>query len=152
MPRNENDVEDIRKWVGVRLSKEMMHQVALVIGSHPEYAWRTPNDFVRDAVRRHIEHIRRQEMYRQQEILALPSRVEAVVAKTLGDRAAKDFEGRLANATKDIDPLTNPEDYLVAFLTLLSSTYGPTLAKRITERLAKADAEASESNGSGDAI
>ena len=49
--------KDERKWVGVRISKAMMHQVSDIIENHPELAYSNPNDFIRDATRRRIETI-----------------------------------------------------------------------------------------------
>lgn len=141
MPEDDEGSEDNRKWVGVRLSKAMMHQVEDAVEGHPEYAWSTPNDFVRDAVRRHLEYVRQQEYLKQGELMALPERVEDVLKRSLGDKFAGEFERRLAKATKGIDPAKDPRTYIQAVTALLSSTLGPTMAKVITDGMTRGKGE-----------
>ena len=129
--------EDGRKWVGVRISKAMMHQVEDIIAQHPEYAWNTPNDFIRDATRRYMEYVHQQEALKGAALTEMPKRVEGVLEETLGDGFAKEFESLLEKRTSGIDASKEPEAYMAAVNAALSEVFGPTVARLVTERMAR---------------
>lgn len=133
-----NDEQDDRKWVGVRISKAMMRQIEEIMEKHPEYAWNTPNDFIRDATRRYMEYIYQQEALKGAAISDMPRRVEGVLEETLGDSFAKEFEAILEKRTKGIDAKSDPEAYMAAVNDALSEVFGPTVAKLVTQRMARA--------------
>ncbi|MEM4292930.1 MAG: hypothetical protein QXJ27_02015 [Thermoplasmata archaeon] len=132
----EEDTEkDERKWVGVRLSKTMMHQIEMVVNTHPEYAWNGPNDFVRDAVRRHLEYIRRQDMLREGKIEMLQPRVEKLIEDSLGVEERAKFERELKAIEREIDVAKEPLAFVEALTKLLENTYGQAIAKTISRKL-----------------
>lgn len=132
---NEDLEKDERKWVGVRLSKVMMHQIEMVVNTHPEYAWNGPNDFVRDAVRRHLEYIRRQDMLREGKIEALQPKVEKLIEDSLGLEERTRFERELKAIEKEIDVAKEPQAFIDALTKLLENTYGTAIAKTISKKL-----------------
>ncbi|MEM3397250.1 MAG: hypothetical protein QW620_06725 [Thermoplasmata archaeon] len=132
----EEDTEkDERKWVGVRLSKVMMHQIEMVVNTHPEYAWNGPNDFVRDAVRRHLEYIRRQDMLREGKIETLQPKVEQLIEESLGVEERARFEKELKAIEREIDVAKEPQAFVDALTKLLENTYGQSIAKTISKKL-----------------
>ncbi|MCX8173189.1 MAG: hypothetical protein N3F63_01050 [Thermoplasmata archaeon] len=132
----EEDIEkDERKWVGVRLSKVMMHQIEMVVNTHPEYAWNGPNDFVRDAVRRHLEYIRRQDMLREGRIESLQPKVEQIIEESLGVEERTRFERELRAIEREIDVAKEPQAFVDALTKLLENTYGQSIAKTISKKL-----------------
>lgn len=132
---DEDSEKDDRKWVGVRLSKVMMHQIEAVVSTHPEYAWNGPNDFVRDAVRRHLEYIRRQDLIREGKIEALQPRVEKLIEDSLGEEARTQFERELKAIEREIDVTKQPMVFIDALTKLLENTYGQAIAKTISKKL-----------------
>lgn len=131
----ENIEKDERKWVGVRLSKVMMHQIEMVVNTHPEYAWNGPNDFVRDAVRRHLEYIRRQDMLREGKIEMIQPKVEQLIEESLGVEERARFERELKAIEKEIDVAKEPQAFVDALTKLLENTYGQSIAKTISKKL-----------------
>ena len=129
--------DDTRKWVGVRISKAMMHQVEEIIAAHPEYAWSTPNDFIRDATRRYMEYVHQQDALKGAAVRDMPARVEGVLEETLGEGYAKEFETILEQRTHGIDASDDPERYMEAVNGALSEIFGPTVAKLVTQRMAR---------------
>ena len=129
------DKKDERKWVGVRISKAMMHQVSEIIDRHPELAYSTPNDFIRDATRRHIETIVTRDIMAGANVNALPERVESIIEDAVGEGLAKDLEHQLEALLKNMDPKENPDEFLEAIKAILSSTFGPTMAETIASRI-----------------
>jgi hypothetical protein len=139
--------EDKRKWVGVRISKAMMHQVEDVIRDHPEYAWNTPNDFIRDATRRYMEHIHQQEALRKEAMAGMPGRVEGVLEEALGESFTKEFEAVLDKRTGGLDPVKDAEAYVAALDVTLAEYFGPTVARLVTQRMGKASEAVKEGEG-----
>ena len=136
--------KDERKWVGVRISKAMMYQVSEIIEGHPELAYSTPNDFIRDATRRRIEVIMEREMVARANITALPDRVESIIEDAVGEGLARDLETELRKLLEHIDPKKDPDGFMRGVKKILSSTFGPTMAETIASRII------SESNGTND--
>jgi hypothetical protein len=132
--------DDARKWVGVRISKAMMRQVEEVIEAHPEYAWSTPNDFIRDATRRYMEYIHQQDAMKGAAVREMPARVEGMLEETLGEGYAKEFEAILEQRTRGIDAAAEPDKYMEAVSGALSEIFGPTVAKLVTQRMARGGA------------
>ena len=129
--------KDERKWVGVRISKAMMHQVCEIIEGHPELAYSTPNDFIRDATRRRIEVIMEREMVARANITALPDRVESIIEDAVGEGLARDLEKELGKLLDSIDPKRDPDGFMRGVKQILSSTFGPTMAETIASRIIK---------------
>ena len=129
--------KDDRKWVGVRISKAMMHQVSEIIEDHPELAYSTPNDFIRDATRRRIEIIMEREMVARANITALPDRVESIIEDAVGEGLARDLETELRKLLEKVDPKKDPDAFMRGVKTILSSTFGPTMAETIASRIIK---------------
>ncbi|MGC9059875.1 MAG: hypothetical protein ACP5JR_01365 [Thermoplasmata archaeon] len=127
--------KDERKWVGVRLSKVMMHQIEDVVNSHPEYAWNGPNDFVRDAVRRHLEYIRRQDLLREGKIASLQPKVEKLIEDSFGEEERTRFERELKAIEREIDLAREPQRFVEALTKLLENTYGQAIARTISKKL-----------------
>jgi len=113
----------------------MMHQIEAVVSTHPEYAWNGPNDFVRDAVRRHLEYIRRQDLIREGKIEALQPRVEKLIEDSLGEEARTQFERELKAIEREIDVTKQPMVFIDALTKLLENTYGQAIAKTISKKL-----------------
>ena len=132
MDRAKNDT---RKWVGVRISKVMMAQIEVTIENHPEWAWSNPNDFVRDAVRRHLEYVRQQESLRRKSILGLHTRVLELSKEMLDYSTYEEFKEKLLNVAKTTDIEKEPIKFLDASTELLGNLVGETLAKNIISRL-----------------
>ena len=130
-----DEQKDERKWVGVRISKLMMHQVEDIIEHHPEFAYNSPNDFIRDATRRHLEYIISMEIRTRENIVALPTMVESIVEEAVGQSLAKDFDKHMQKLIKDIDPNDKPEEFMEGLKKLLASTFGPTMADTITNKI-----------------
>jgi|GEM_PF-1806598 len=116
-----------KKWLGVRLSRAMMAQVEEVLQKHPEYAWSTPNDFVRDAVRRLLEHVRREEMLSRINTEAMEKSAKKIVEDTIGELAGKKLDEKL----KDVEPNKFDEKLFET----LSEMLGQKVAKGVIEKL-----------------
>lgn len=131
----EDKKKDERKWVGVRISKKMMHQVEDIIDRHPEFAYNTPNDFIRDATRRHLEYVISMEIKERENLRALPSKVESIVEEAVGQSLAKDFDARMKALMDEVDPNDRPEQFMDGLKKLLAATFGPTMAETITKKI-----------------
>lgn len=130
-----DEQKDERKWVGVRISKKMMHQVEDVVERHPEFAYSTPNDFIRDATRRHLEYVISMNIRARENISALPAKVESIVEEAVGTSLAKDFEKHMQELLKNTDPNDKPEEFMKGLKKILASTFGPTMAETITNKI-----------------
>ncbi len=127
--------KDDRKWVGVRISKPMMHQVEEVIDRHPEFAYTTPNDFIRDATRRHIEYVLSVERQAEANLEKLPDKVESIIEEAVGDSLARDFEKEIDKLLTKFDPNEKPDEFMDGLKKLLASTFGPTMAEAIANKI-----------------
>ncbi|MEM3493890.1 MAG: hypothetical protein QXD15_06010, partial [Thermoplasmata archaeon] len=107
----------------------------MVVNTHPEYAWNGPNDFVRDAIRRHLEYIRRQDMLREGKIEMLQPRVEKLIEDSLGVEERAKFERELKAIEREIDVAKEPLAFVEALTKLLENTYGQAIAKTISRKL-----------------
>ncbi|MCK4717718.1 MAG: hypothetical protein KAT70_03525 [Thermoplasmata archaeon] len=126
---------DERKWVGVRLSKVMMAQVEETVETHPEWAWSNPNDFVRDAVRRHLEYVRKQDAMDSQKIMSLPSKLLDLVRGMLDTPSYDDFRRKLHSIMSDMEVEKEPRQFLDNATELLASYLGETLAGNIMDKM-----------------
>jgi len=128
-------VEDKRKWVGVRLSRLMMQQIETLIEEHLEWAWSTPNDFVRDAVRRHMEYVRTQGSFQKQRMEDFPKKAREVMKQVVDEGSLAEFEAKLDALLDSVDVNKEPKKFLDEFTEMLAEAVGPTLAKKLTGRL-----------------
>ncbi len=126
-----------KKWLGVRLSRVMMAQIAEVLRSHPEYAWSTPNDFVRDAVRRLLEHVGRQEALSKLNIEVMQSSARQVVEETIGASAGNELAERL----KAIEESKFDEQFLESLTDMLGKKVAKGVIEKLRERAKEGNAE-----------
>ena len=122
---------DERKWVGVRLSKVMMAQVEEMVKTHPEWAWSSNNDFVRDAVRRLLEHVRKQDAMRRQNLVSLPKRILELTRDMLDEESYQQFRRKLLDLVGTLDFEKEPEEFLDSATEMLASYLGENLARRV---------------------
>ncbi|MCD6461712.1 MAG: hypothetical protein J7L61_03110 [Thermoplasmata archaeon] len=123
------------KWIGIRLSRVMMEQVKEIVETHPEWAWRNPNDFVRDAVRRHMEYVRNQDRYNRRRVSSLPGKVDRIAEAVLDEKVYDEFRRKLSNILSSVDSGREPELFLRTVKDLLAEYVGEDLSARLIANL-----------------
>jgi len=127
---DKNQVDE-RKWVGIRLSKVMMSQVEEAVKAHPEWAWSSNNDFVRDAVRRLLEHVRKQDVAKRQNIVSMPKKILDAARGILDDESYEQFRKRFLDLLSTIDFDKEPVEFLDSSTGILASYLGEGLARKV---------------------
>jgi len=132
---NSNGEGSKGKWVGVRLSKVMMEQIKETVDSHPEWAWRNPQDFVRDAVRRHMEYIREQDRFSRRKISDIPGKVDSIAKEMLDGDIYSEFRKKMSAVVSNVDSGKDPKLFLNTMEDVLAEYVGETLASDVLKRL-----------------
>ena len=114
----------------VRVPKEMYDAIGEIIRSYPQYGWKGPSEFVRDAIRRYVEELRRREIVLRKAIKVMPDRVKNILQKFMGE----DEAGEAYRKIKDIKE-EDPEEYVKKVVEVLEGYVGRQLAELIARRI-----------------
>ena len=114
----------------VRVPKEMYDAIGEIIKNYPQYGWKGPSEFVRDAIRRYVEELRRREILLRKAMKAMPDRVKNILQKFMGEAEADEAYRKI----KEIDE-KDPEKYLEKVIDILKDYVGKQLAEIIARRI-----------------
>ncbi len=114
----------------VRVPKEMYDAIGEIIKNYPQYGWKGPSEFVRDAIRRYVEELRRREILLRKAMKAMPDRVKNILQKFMGEAEADDAYRKI----NEIDE-KDPEKYLEKVIDILKDYVGKQLAEIIARRI-----------------
>lgn len=114
----------------VRIPKEMYDSILEIISLYPEYGWKGPAEFVRDAVRRYLEEIRCRERFYRSVGDRLPRSILEVLREAVGDKLAKKIELELENIE-----LENLREYYYRVVNVLSKYMSKNSAELIAKRI-----------------
>ena len=114
----------------VRVPKDMYDAIGDIIKKYPQYGWKGPSEFVRDAIRRYVEELKRREILLERAVKIMPNRVKAILSKFMGPAEAEEaYEKIMAIQEKE------PEEYIKEVVNILSDYVGEKLAELIARRI-----------------
>ena len=114
----------------VRVPKEMYDAIGEIIRSYPQYGWKGPSEFVRDAIRRYVEELRRREMVLRKAMKVMPDKVKNILQKFMGEKEADEAYRKIKDIKEE-----DPEKYLNRVIAVLESHVGRQLAEIIARRI-----------------
>ncbi len=114
----------------VRVPKDMYDAISELIKKYPQYGWKGPSEFVRDAIRRYLEELNRREIILQRAMKVMPNRVKALLNRFMGDKEAElAYREIMKIETRD------PGEYIQKVVNILSEHVGEKLAELIAKRI-----------------
>jgi len=114
----------------VRIPKEMYDGIMEIISMYPEYGWKGPAEFVRDAVRRYLEEIKNREKLYRKLAPRLPGRIIAILREVAGEKLAMRIERELEKIEFE-----DPKVYYTQELMVLSKYVGKGAAQLLAKRI-----------------
>ncbi len=114
----------------VRIPKEMYDGIMEIISMYPEYGWKGPAEFVRDAVRRYLEEIKNREKLYRKLAPRLPGRIIAILREVAGEKLAMRIERELEKIEFE-----DPKLYYTQVLMVLSKYVGKGAAQLLAKRI-----------------
>ncbi len=114
----------------VRVPRDMYDAIGELIKKYPQYGWKGPSEFVRDAIRRYVEELKRREILLERAKKVMPDRVKVILSKFMGPEEAKEaYEKIMRIEEKD------PEKYIAEVVKILEDYVGAKLADLIARRI-----------------
>ena len=114
----------------VRVPKEMYDAIGEIIKDYPQYGWKGPSEFVRDAIRRYVEDLRRKELVLRKAMKAMPDRVKNILQKFMGEEEANEAYRKIKEIKEE-----DPEKYMNKVIEVLEGYVGRQLAEIIAKRI-----------------
>ncbi len=114
----------------VRVPKDMYDAIGEIIKTYPQYGWKGPSEFVRDAIRRYVEELHQREVVLRKALKIMPDRVKVVLQKFMGEEEAEEAYRKI-KAIKEEDP----EEYVKKVVKVLEEYVGRQLAELIARRI-----------------
>ena len=114
----------------VRVPKDMYDAIGELIKRYPQYGWKGPSEFVRDAIRRYVEELNRREILLKRAMRVMPDRVKEILSKFMGEKEAAEAHRRIMEIHED-----DPEKYILAVVEILRDYVGEKLAEIIARRI-----------------
>ncbi len=114
----------------VRVPKDMYDAIGDIIKKYPQYGWKGPSEFVRDAVRRYVEELYRREMVLKRAAQEMPGRVKDILSRFMGPEEAEEAYGEIkAIDAEDVD------EFIKEAVNVLKKYVGDALAEIIARRI-----------------
>ncbi len=114
----------------VRVPKDMYDAIGELIKKYPQYGWKGPSEFVRDAIRRYVEELNRREVLLKKAMKVMPSKVREILSKFMGpEEASEAYEKIMAIHEED------PEKYVEMVVDILKEYVGEKLADIMARRI-----------------
>ena len=120
----------------VRVPRDMYEAIGEIIREYPQYGWKGPSEFVRDAVRRYVEEVKRRELILRKAIKSMPDRVKIILTNFMGEEEAEESYRKIMEIKKD-----NPEEYIEEVIKVLQGKMGRNLAELIARRIVEGEGE-----------
>ena len=114
----------------VRVPRDMYDAIGELIKKYPQYGWKGPSEFVRDAIRRYVEELHRREILLEQAKQIMPDRVKAILSKFMGENEAKDVYEKIMKIDE-----SDPEKFIDEVVLILKEHVGEKLAELIAQRI-----------------
>ncbi len=114
----------------VRVPKDMYDAIGELIKKYPQYGWKGPSEFVRDAIRRYVEELHRREILLKRAMKVMPGRVREILSKFMGPAEAEEAYARIMEIHED-----DPEEYVAKVVEILKDYVGEKLADIIARRI-----------------
>ena len=114
----------------VRVPKDMYDAIGDIIRRYPQYGWKGPSEFVRDAVRRYVDEVRHREVILKMAVKVMPGRVKEILSKFMGQNEAV----RAYEEISKIDE-NNPQTFIDLAVNILKKYVGETMAEIIAKRI-----------------
>jgi len=114
----------------VRVPKDMYDAIGEIIKKYPQYGWKGPSEFVRDAVRRYVDELRRREIILKRAAEAMPGRVKDILSRFMGpEEASEAYEEIKKINERDADK------FIQEAVKVLKKYVGEALAEIIARRI-----------------
>ncbi len=114
----------------VRVPKEMYDGIMEIITLYPEYGWKGPAEFVRDAVRRYMEDIKNREKIYRKLAPKLPMKIITVLREVAGEKLKEKIEREIEKIEFE-----DPKVYYTQILMVLSKYVGKGAAQLLAKRI-----------------
>jgi len=114
----------------VRVPRDMYDAIGELIKKYPQYGWKGPSEFVRDAIRRYIEELKRREILLERAKKVMPDRVKLILSKFMGVEEAKEAYVKIMRIEEK-----DPEKYIAEVVKILEDYVGAKLAELIARRI-----------------
>ncbi len=114
----------------VRVPKDMYDAIGDIIKKYPQYGWKGPSEFVRDAIRRYVEELKRREILLERAVKVMPNRVKVILSKFMGPAEAEEAYEKIMGIQEK-----EPEEYIMEVVNILSDYVGEKLAELIARRI-----------------
>ena len=120
----------------VRVPRDMYEAIGEIIREYPHYGWKGPSEFVRDAVRRYVEEVKRREMILRKAVRVMPDRIKMILVNFMGEEDAEEAYQKI-KAIKE----NEPEKYIEKVVEILQDKVGRNLAEIISRRIVEEGVE-----------
>ncbi len=114
----------------VRVPRDMYDAIGELIKKYPQYGWKGPSEFVRDAIRRYVEELHRREILLEQAKKIMPDRVRVILSKFMGEDEARDVYEKIMKIDE-----SDPEKFIDEVVLILKEHVGEKLAELIARRI-----------------
>ncbi len=114
----------------VRVPKDMYDAIGELIKKYPQYGWKGPSEFVRDAIRRYVEELHRREIILKKAMKVMPDRVKMILSRFMGEDEAMEAYRRIMEIREE-----DPEEYIGEVVNVLKEYVGEKLAEIIARRI-----------------
>ncbi len=114
----------------VRVPKDMYDAIGEIIKKYPQYGWKGPSEFVRDAVRRYVEELNRREVILKRAAAAMPGKVREILSRFMGPKEAEEAYQEIRDIKAD-----DANEFIAEAVNILSKYVGDALAEIIAKRI-----------------
>ncbi len=118
----------------VRVPKEMYESISEIVRNYPQYGWKGPSEFVRDAIRRYIKEIRDREIIYRAAVQEMPSRIQEILMDFFGEEEAREVYKEISRIEE-----SEPEKYVERIVGVLEGRVGRNLAELLARRLVEVE-------------
>ncbi len=120
----------------VRVPRDMYEAIGEIIREYPQYGWKGPSEFVRDAVRRYVEEVKRREVILRRAIKEMPDRIKLILVNFMGEEEAEESYRKIKGIKEE-----EPEKYIEDVIGILQDKVGRNLAELIARRIVEGGGE-----------
>ncbi len=118
----------------VRVPREMYEAIAELIKKYPQYGWKGPSEFVRDAIRRYVEEIMHKEMLLKRAVKKMPQKMKRILAEFMGEEEAEIVYSEIMRIDEN-----DPNEYINKVIEILEPRLGGHLAEILARRLVEVE-------------
>ncbi len=118
----------------VRVPREMYESISEIIKKYPQYGWKGPSEFVRDAIRRYIKEIHDREILYRNAVSRMPDRIGEILMDFFGEEEAQEVYRQITMINE-----SEPERYIQRVVDILEERVGKNLAELLARRLVEVE-------------